>query len=148
MSEVKTLALDAMKAKGAADAAGLRGRAAELDGTALIAEEVRIPAFDPEKDYSGWPAGAPVRDGGQVWTLLQPHNAAHYSGRPAELRALWGLAHTKDPERAKEFVAPLGTSGLYMQGECCVFEGSVWRCLTDSTAYRPGEHAQSWEETV
>ena len=146
MREIKTLALEAMRAKGTADAAELRGRAAGLDGTALIAEEIRIPAFDRSKDYSGWPAGAPVSDGGQVWTLLQPHNAAHYSGRPAELRALWGLAHTRDPERARAFVAPLGASGLYMAGECCVFEERVFRCLTDNTAYSPAEHAQSWEE--
>lgn len=146
MSEIRALALEAMKEKGAADAAALRVQAAELDGTALIAEEQRIPAFSPEKDYTSWPAGAPVSDEGQVWTLIQPYNAADHSGRPASLRALWGLAHTRDPERAKGFVAPMGTSGLYMEGECCTLEGHVWRSLVDGNAYSPAEYPQNWED--
>ena len=116
---------DIMKAQGKADALDLRSRAAGMDGTGIIAEESKAPNFDPEKDYSGWPEGAPVQDEGQVWTLITPHNAASYEGRPATLRALWGLCHTKDPARAKEWVAPYGTSGMYMTGECCVDGGVV-----------------------
>ena len=37
MSEIHTLAMTAMKEKGTADALDLRGRAADLDGTAVIA---------------------------------------------------------------------------------------------------------------
>ena len=85
------------------------GRAADMDGTAIIAEEAKLPSFAPAKDYSNWPWGAPVADGGQVWTLLQPHNTANYEGRPATLRALWELRHTKDPAHAKPFVEPYGT---------------------------------------
>ena len=50
---------DAMKAKGTADALDLRERAAGMDGTAIIAEEQKAPAFDGTKDYSAWPVGAP-----------------------------------------------------------------------------------------
>ena len=49
-----------MKAKGKADALDLRSRAKDLDGTALIAEENKIPQFDPTKDYSTWAVGSPV----------------------------------------------------------------------------------------
>ena len=90
-----------MRAQGKTDALSLRSRSAGMDGTAIIAEEEKIPAFNPEKDYSSWPAGAPVTDEGQVWTLIQPYNAANYDGRPSTLRALWGLVHTKNPVKAK-----------------------------------------------
>ena len=83
--------------------------------------------------------------------VIQPHNAAHYEGRPSTLRALWGLAHTKDPARAKPFVEPLGTSGLYMTGECCTDPGAedpaaVYRSKVDNNAYAPSAYAANWEK--
>lgn len=140
--------LGLMRSMGRADALALRARAVDLDGTAIIAEESKIPSWDGGRDYSKWPAGAPVTDDGQVWVLLQPHNAAHYAGRPASLRALWGLAHTKDPAMAKPFVAPLGTSGLYMAGECCTDDGAIYRCRADNTAYSPTDYPATWEEVT
>jgi hypothetical protein len=121
----------------------LQTRAPEMTGTQLIAEEGKVPAWDPAKDYSTWAAGYPVADEGQVWILLQPHNAAHYTGRPSTLRALWGLAHTTDPAMAKPWVASYGTSGLYMIDEVCTHPhaGSgklhVWRNKHDGNEYPP-----------
>ena len=138
--------VDVFRALGRSDALALRTEAARLDGTQIIAREVSIPDFDPQKDYTSWPAGSPVQDGGQVWTLLQPYNAANYTGRPADLRALWGLCHTKDPERAKAWVAPLGTSGMYMQGECYRAEdGTVYRAMVDNLVYTAEELPDRWE---
>ena len=145
----KALILGVMREQGRKDALSLRSRAADMDGTAIIAEEAKVPAFDPEKDYSAWPVGAPVRDEGQVWTLLQPHNAAYYTGRPSGLRALWGLTHTKDPEKAKPWVNPYGTSGMYMTGECYRAEdGTVYRCLYDNTVYDAPALPGGWEAVV
>ena len=123
---------------------------ADMDSTALIAEEDKVPAFDPQKDYSSWPRGAPVQDEGQVWTLLQPYNAAHYEGRPSGLRSIWGLAHTKDPARAKPYVAPLGTSGVYMTGECCTDPdaenpAAVYRSKVDNNAFSPSAYSANWD---
>lgn len=115
----------------------LQGRAPGMTGTEIIEEEVNVPAWDAQKDYTGWKAGYPVSDEGQVWTLLIPHNAAHYTGRPSSLRALWGLAHTTDPEKAKPWVAPYGISGLYMIDECCTYAGHVWRNLHDRNEFPP-----------
>ena len=118
-----------------------------MDGTAIIAEESKAPAFDPSKDYSGWPIGAPVQDGGQVWTVLQPHNAANYEGRPATLRALWGLCHTRDPARAKPWVVPFGTSGMYMAGECYLDSDgvTVHRALRDNLVHDAAALPEAWE---
>lgn len=142
----KDLVLSIMRSQGAADALDLRSRATDLDGTAIIAEESKTPNFDSEKDYSLWPIGAPVRDGEQVYKLLQPYNASTWPDqRPADLPALWSICHTKDPARAKPYQAPNGTSGMYMTGECCVDGGVVYRCLTDNTVHSPTDYPQAWE---
>ena len=130
------------KVQGKADALDLAARAPGMDGTAIIAEEQKAPAWNASTDYSGQKPGIPVRDEGQVWLLLQPHNAAHFAGRPSGLRALWGLAHTKDPAKVKPWVASYGTSGLYMMDECCAYphtDGTthVWRNLYDNNEYPP-----------
>lgn len=139
----KEIVLSDMRARGKADALDLRARSQEMDGTAVIAEESKVPVFDREKDYSDWPTGSPVRtlvEGEyQVYKLLQPYNAAHYSDAPPNLPALWSLCHTTDPEKAKPYMPPLGTSGLYMAGECCTKDGIVWRSLVDNNAWTPGD---------
>jgi hypothetical protein len=114
--------------------------------TELIAEEDYIPDFNHQKDYSSWKVGYPVHDEGQVWILLQPHNASHYDGRPSSLRAMWGLAHTKDASKAKPYVAPYGTSGLYMIDECCMWtDGKVYKSIIDNNAYDPEAYPAGWE---
>ena len=138
--------LNVFRSAGRAAALELRSIAAELTGTQIIDRETDAPAFDPQKDYSSWPAGSPVRDDGQVWLLIQPYNAAHYPQRPAELRALWGLAHTTNPEKAKPWVEPYGTSGMYMKGECYIDEnGVVWRCLDNNVVYPASVLPSAWE---
>lgn len=143
----KTEAMTKMKEKGADDALNLRGRASTMDGTAIIAEESKVPDFDAQKDYSACPVGTPVADEGQVWKLITPHNAANYQGRPSTLRALWGLCHTTDPAKAKAWVTPLGTSGMYMAGECYRdADGKVYRCKQDNCVYDVAALPSAWEE--
>lgn len=131
-----------MYKEGRRQALDLQERAPGMTGTEIIAEEGKAPAWDPAKDYSKWAPGWPAADEGQVWLLLQPHNAVHYPGRPSTLRALWGLAHTTDPAKAKPWVAPYGTSGLYKIGECCTYpaaDGSThtFRNLYDNNEFPP-----------
>lgn len=141
MTKAEILAL--MKEKGKSDALDLRSRAKDLDGTAIIAKESKIPRFDPEKDYSSWAVGSPVWeevDGErQVFGLIQPHNASHYPGStPSNTRALWSLKHTKDAAKAKPWVAPLGTSGMYMTDEVCKYSDKLWKSKRDNNPYEPG----------
>lgn len=137
---------DIMRSLGRRDARELRAEAKELDGTAIIDREVSVPDFDQQKNYTSWPAGAPVVDGGQVWTLLQPYNAAHHPGRPAELRAQWGLCHTTNPDKAKAWVPPQGTSGIYKKNECYKDEsGLVWRCVVEQTDHDANAWPSGWK---
>ena len=141
--------LDIWRSLGRSDALALRKEAVNLTGTQIIDREHSVPAFDPRKDYTAYPIGAPVSDEGQVWVLLQPYNAAYYPGRPSALRALWGLAHTTNPAKAKPWVDPFGTSGLYMRGECYIDEyGRVWRSLDDNQVYSADVLPYKWEQVV
>lgn len=148
----KEIVLNAMRSQGRADALDLRNRAADMDGTAIIAEEEKIPLFDGQKDYSSWKVGAPVAeiiDGErQIFTLLQPYNAAHYTGTPSTLTAIWSIRHTKDPKKAKPWLAPNGTSGLYMKDECCTENGKIWSSAQDNNAYSPSAYPLYWNEVT
>ena len=131
------------------DAQLLREEAKDLTGTQIIDREMSIPEYDVTKDYSNWPVGAPVKSEGQVWILIQPHNAAHYGNNPSALRALWGLAHTKNPEKAKPWVDAYGTSGMYMKDECYKDEdGHVWKALNDNLVYNAVALPTAWEQVM
>ena len=141
--------LDIMYQEGRRKVLSLQTRAVSMTGTEIIAEEQNVPLFNADKDYSEWPMSSPVIDDGQVWLLIQPHNPAHYPGlRPAANRSCWGLAHTTDPAKAKPYVAPYGTSGLYMIDECCTENGLVYRNMHDNNPYAPSEYPQWWEQTI
>lgn len=143
----KNEAIVKMKEKGADDATALRAKANTMTGTQIIAAEIAVPDFDAQKDYSACPVGTPVADEGQVWTLIQPYNAANYSGRPSTLRALWGLCHTTDPAKAKPWVDAYGTSGMYMKNECYkAADGKVYRCKQDNCVYDAAALPSAWEE--
>lgn len=138
---------DVFRSLGRNDALKLREAANGMSGTQIIAQEVSVPAFDPQKDYSAWPVGSPVTDEGQVWTLIQPYNAKNHPGtRPSTLRAIWGLTHTKDPKRAKPWVDAYGISGMYMTGECYkAADGTVYRALMDNLVYDAAGYPAGWE---
>lgn len=132
--------------RGFNDARDLRARAPEMTGTDIINEEGKIPRFDATKDYSSWAVGAPVKHEDQVYKLLQPYNAASYEGTPATLPALWSICHTTNPYNAKPYMAPNGTSGMYMTDECCTENGKTYRCNSDNCVYPPSARTTSWEE--
>lgn len=128
--------------EGRRQAKDLQTRSPDMTSTEIIAEEGKVPAWDSAKDYTSWEPGWPVSDEEQVWLLLIPHNAAAYTGRPSTLRALWGIAHTTDPEKAKPWVAPYGVSGMYMTDECCTYPDKddvihVFRNLYDRNEFPP-----------
>lgn len=123
----------------------LRVKSPEMTGTEIIEEEDFVPDWSNEKDYTNVIVGAPVRHEGQVYTLLQPHNASYYTGTPATLAALWRVKHTTDPLKAKPWVKPTNTSDMYLVNECMIYtDGKTYRCQRDTT-YSPEEYAPDWE---
>lgn len=126
--------------RGRADALSLASVANELSGTDLINNEDKIPMWSENAVYTTEHVGYPVQHNNQVFTILQPHTPAHNPGVfPVDLPAIYSINHTTDPERAKEYVAPNGTSGMYMLNECCKRDGKTWVSLVDNNVWTPGE---------
>ena len=147
MAEIRERARIAMREKGMEDARALAAKAVsgEADGAALIAQEEKIPTWRP-RDFSDVPVGTPYKWKGQVYKLWQQHNAAGDEGwNPEDAVSLGDICHTTDPARAKPYVPPQGSRGLWQTGECCLWEGAVMRCLADNTAYSPAELPAAWE---
>lgn len=132
--------------RGRAAALDLASRAADMDGTAIIAEQTSVPQWREDAVYTVDHVGYPVQDNDQVYTILQPHTPAHNPGfRPADLPAIYSIKHTTDPKRAKPYMAPNGTSGMWMTGECCVAAGGVYRSTIDNNVWAPADYPAGWE---
>lgn len=133
--------------RGRLAALDLAKRAPEMDGTAIIAEEDHVPAWSEAAVYTAEMVGYPVRDNGQVYTILQPHTPAHNPGvRPADLPAIYSIKHTTDPAKAKPYMAPNGTSGVYNTGDCCTDAGHVHRSKIESNVWSPAAYPDGWED--
>lgn len=143
------LALTSLQEKGKADAQNLTALSVsgEADGSYLIAHESRIPtwrqrAFNTEET----PVGKPYKWNGQIYKLWQQHDATNQPDWSPDLAvSLWDICHTKNPKLAKEYLAPQGSRGLWQKDECCIFGGSVWKCLSDNQAYNPADLPAGWE---
>lgn len=150
MTTDKQIVLSALKKAGKAAAQSLQERAPEMDGTALIAEEDYIITFDAAVKNANMltrKVGFACQDGGQVWQLLQPYDSDTHTGRPANMRAQWSLAHTKDPKKAKPYVEPQGISGAYKKDECCTDAGHVYQSTYDGdNVWAPTAYPAGWKD--
>lgn len=137
---------------GRADALSLRKKAVngEVTDTEIIDNEQAVPDYDPKKDYTKTPIGSPVRRNDQVYALIQPHNASHYTNiEPGTEggKTFWRIKHTINPKKAKPWVQPDAVN-LYMKGECMIWiDGNVMRALRD-TNFSPEEYAPDWEVVI
>lgn len=144
----QALVLSVMREKGLADAADLQERAATMNGSALYAEEEKIPSFAAaraRKNMLERPVGFLCRSSaGRVVKLLQVYDSAVYTQEPEELPAQWGFYWSTDPAKALPFVA-LSTSP-YQKGDCCTEDGRIWRSTMDTNTWAPSAYPQGWEE--
>ena len=144
------LYLTAMREKGRADAADPQGRAAAMDGTAIYAEEEKLPDFAAAvkaKNMLERPVGFLCRStAGRVVKLLQVYDSTDYTQEPEDLSAQWGFYWSTDPAKALPFVA-MSTSP-YMTGDCCTDGGKTWRSTTDGNVWSPSAYPQGWEEVL
>ena len=64
----------------------------------------------------------------------------------ARAPALWSIRHTKDPKRAKPWLAPNGTSGLYELDECATENGHVYQNGHDNNEFSPSALPERWTD--
>lgn len=145
MNELYT---DAMRDKCLADAADLQLRAPEMDGTALYAEQDKIPDFTAActaKNMLQRQAGFICRSSaGRVMKLIQPYDSDIYTQEPEDLPAQWAPYWSKDPKHAVDFIAI--ATAPWMTGDCCKWEGRVFRSKEDNNVWSPGDQPQRWED--
>ena len=144
--------LDTMRRFGKAAAQSLQDRSSTMDGTQLYAEEEYIPSFTAavaKQNMLTRKAGE--SDGfickssvGRVVRLIQNYDSETYTQEPEELPAQWRFVWSKDPQKALPFIS-LATSP-YATGDCCTYEGHVWRSGQDVNTWAPGTVGVSWED--
>lgn len=144
--------LDTMRRFGKAAAQSLQDRSSTMDGTQLYAEEEYIPSFTAavaKQNMLTRKAGE--TDGficksssGRVVRLIQNYDSETYTQEPEELPAQWRFVWSKDPQKALPFIS-LATSP-YATGDCCTYEGHVWRSGQDVNTWAPGTVGVSWED--
>lgn len=144
----KTLILNAMKSAGVSDASAIAAKSisGEADGTALIAAEEQIPTWR-QRDYTDVPIGTPYKYGDQVYKLWQAHDATNQPDwTPDKAVSLWDICHTTDPAKAKPYVAPQGTRGMYQIGDVCTEGGIIYRSTAGNNVWAPDTYPQGWEQ--
>lgn len=146
--EHRDLVLDAMRRMGRAIALELQERAQTLTGTQLYAEADYIPSFSlarAKENMLSRPIGFLCRTPeGRVVRLLQNYNSDTYPEVPEELPAQWGFYWSADPAKALPFLS-LSTSP-YNTGDCCTYQGHVWRSGQDANVWAPGVAGAVWED--
>lgn len=101
-----------------------------MSGTEIIDQELFVPEWKPANYQT---VGAPVKFDGQVYKVLQAHDStSNPDWTPAATPALWSICHTTDPAKAKPWLEPQGTSGMYYKGECYIADdGTIYRQIYD-----------------
>ena len=148
----KQFVLQTMKDTGLARAQTLQAQAQEMTGAELYAAEDYIPDFQAAKAAknmlerkAGQTDGFVCRStAGRVVRLLQPYDSTIYTQEPEELPAQWGFVWSTDPAKALPFIA-LATSP-YNTGDCCTYDGHVWRSGQDGNVWAPGSVGVTWED--
>ena len=144
----KEQVLQGIKEQGASDAADLQTRSPEMDGTALYAEEEKIPDFQAAKAKKNMlqrPVGFVCKStAGRVVKLLQVYDSNTFPAEPEELPAQWGFKWSTDPKKALPFVA-MSTSA-YGKNDCCTENGRVYQSTIDSNVWAPSAYPQGWTD--
>lgn len=141
--------------RGRLDALDLQTRAPDMDGTALYAEEGKIPSFKAAcakmnmlERKAGQTDGFVCKSSaGRVVRLIQNYDSTVYPQEPEELPAQWRFVWSTDPAKALPFVA-LSTSPFAV-GDCCLSNAGVpKRSNIPSNVFDPDENPQYWDDVV
>ena len=144
--------LDTLRRAGLAVAQSVQQQAAGMTGTELNAESDYIPDFQAAKAKAnmltrkaGQTDGFVCRStAGRVVRLIQPYDSNTYPQEPEELPAQWRFVWSTDPQKALPFIE-MATSP-YATGDCCTYEGHVWRSGQDTNTWAPGTVGVKWED--
>lgn len=152
MQSDKEFVLDAMQRIGKTIAQDIQNRSAEMTGTELFAEEDYIPDFQAARAIQNMMTRNAGRENGfvcrstagRVVRLIQNYDSDERPGEPETLPAQWGFVWSDDPKKARDFIS-LSTSP-YMENNCAIDAGYVWRSKIDNNVRAPSSYEQGWEQ--
>lgn len=143
----KDYVLETMRRYGAKAAKELQEKSSSMTGTELYESETFIPTFAAacaKKNMMERSAGFTcITSLGHVVRLLQPYDSTVYTDEPESYPALWGFVWSKDPAKARPFVA-ISTSP-YNLGDCCTENGQTYRSKLDGNVWSPESYPTGWE---
>lgn len=144
----KDFVLQTMQQAGLSQAQAIQAQASGMTGTELYAQEDYIPDFQAAKAAKNMLERSPGfvcrSTAGRVVRLLQVYDSTVYTQEPEDLPAQWGFVWSTDPAKALPYIE-LATSP-YNTGECCTYEGHVWRSGQDGNVWAPGTANVKWED--
>lgn len=142
----KLATLEAYKAKGKAYAEHVQAESPNMTGTEIIAERTFIPYFTDavaNENMENRPLGFLVKHGDYTYYLIQKYNSETFPSTPDVLVAQWGYKWSTDPNEATEFIS--FSTSPYNMDDCCLWQGEVYRCITESTIFSPEAMPTYWE---
>lgn len=114
----------------------------ERTATEMVAAEILFDIWTPGK----YKLNDVRRRADQLWRCCQAHDSsANPNWYPGNVAALWTAYHTTDPKHAKPYIAPTGAHDAYQEGECCIFNDTVYRCKANATVHDPATYPDGWE---
>ena len=121
---------EAMRIFSKQNAQHLKEQGEGMSGTEIIDQEIFVPEWKPANYQT---VGAPVHYKGQVYKVLQVHDStSNPDWTPDTQPTLWSVCHTTDPAKAKPWLEPQGTSGMYQLDECYrADDGTIYRQIYD-----------------
>ena len=123
----------------------IQNGAKDMTNTELVANSPLTPVFNPTNDYLHKPAGYVCHtEDNNVWRLLQPYDSSIFTDPPQNLPAQWAPVWTQDPNDARPFVAI--STAPYSKGDCCLFNGEVYRSTIDNNVWSPKNYPLGWDE--
>ena len=148
----RELVLDAMRRFGKTAAQNLQERSKDMTGTELNAEGEYLPSFKAAvqkmnmlERKAGQEDGFVCRSSaGRAVRLIQNYDSDTFTQEPEELPAQWRFVWSTDPAKALPFIS-LSTSP-YATGDCCTYEGHIWRSGQDTNTWAPGTVGVKWED--
>ena len=148
----KDFVLDTMRKAGLSAAGTFQVESQGMTGTEMYAQEDYIPNFQAAKAAknmlerkAGQTDGFVCRSSaGRVVRLIQVYDSNVYTQEPEDLPAQWRFVWSTDPKKALPFIA-MSTSP-YATGDCCTYEGHVWRSGQDANVWAPGSVGVKWDD--
>ena len=151
MIDAKSIMYD----EGRRQALALQEASAGMTGTELNAADDRIPDFREAVKHqnmlqrkAGQTDGFVCRSSAvRVVRLIQAYDSDVFTGEPEELPAQWRMVWSKDPAKARPFLA--SSTSYYNKGDCCLNKaGEPRRSIIDVNTFDPDSNPQFWENAV